>query len=600
MSITPLGEGVGELAQGRGADVVTFLFSAVAVVALGLESGGFYPRAWQWGSLVAVVTLVAVVVWERRVALSGEQWRMLAALAAFAAWVGVTVVSDRAATVGVPELERASLYLAVLLAAMALPRRRSPHALPAGVLAGAVIVCVVGLVEYLSPSINQSPDTFEGRHLFQPIGYANAFGILVGMGALLALGLAGGAARRIDRALAAGALVPLLTALALTSSRGAALAVGIGLATALGIDRHGLHLLATLAKVVPLPIVAIAVALHSRVSNSQVSMNLVARDGRIVGATLAVLTVAACAGGYFALAGERRQNQPQPIVLAAGLMVAAGTTVLALSHLDAALGDRPKYWHVALLDLLHHPLIGSGAGSFGAAWLRYRTIDTPVQDAHNLYLETLAELGPIGLALLVIALATPLRRVTKASPTSVIATVCGAYVAFLAHSAIDWDWEMPVVTVAALLCGVALLHSQQTTIAVTTIHKYKVAAVAFGAAACAALFALNAAALAGNDALHQAVTSLQSNSWAQAANSARTASRWQPWSAEPYDLLGQAELASGHRNAAAQSFRHALRLDDDRWQTWYELARIGTPKERQAALEHILILNPLAVRTNGR
>ena len=600
MSIPPSGKGARELAQQRRADVLTFFFSAAAVVALGLESGGFYPRAWQWGSLAAVVTLVAVVVWQRRIALSGEQWRMLAALAAFAAWVGVTVVSDRSATVGVPELERASLYFAVLLAAMALPRRRSPLALPAGLLAGTVIVCVVGLVEYLSPSINQSPDTFEGRHLFQPIGYANAYGIVVGMGALLALGLAGGAARRIDRALAAGALVPLLTALALTSSRGAALAVGIGLAAALAIDRQGFHLLATVAKIVPLPIVAIAVALHSRVTDSHVSMNLVARDGHIVGATLAVLTVAACASGYFALAHERRQDRFHPIVLAAGFMVAAGAIVFALTHLDAALGDRPRYWHVALLDLLHHPLIGSGAGSFGAAWLRYRTIDTPVQDAHNLYLETLAELGPIGLALLVIALATPLRRVNKASSTSVIATVCGAYVAFLAHSAIDWDWEMPVVTVAALLCGAALLHSQQITIGVKTIHKHRVAAIALVAAASAALFALNAAALAGNDALHHAVKSLQSNSWAQAARSARTASRWQPWSAEPYDLLGQAELASGQRNAAARSFRHALRLDDNRWQTWYELARIGTPEERQAALEHILILNPLAVRTNGR
>jgi hypothetical protein len=41
-----------------------------------------------------------------------------------------------------------------------------------------------------------------------------------------------------------------------------------------------------------------------------------------------------------------------------------------------------------------------------------------------------------------------------------------------------------------------------------------------------------------------------------------------------------------------------LRLDDNRWQTWYELGRISSPVERRAALERILVLNPLEVRTN--
>ena len=321
-----------ELVQRRAADVFAFLFAAATVVAVGLESGGFYPRAWQWGSLAALVIVAVAAVTNRGLELSRGEWLMLAALAGFVAWTGLTsVATDHAATLGVPELERAGLYLALFWAAAALPPRRSPLALPAGLLAGTVIVCIVGLARFLFPSAHQAPDTFEGRNLFEPIGYANAFGILMGIGALIAVGLAGGSARRVDRALAAGALVPLLTAFALTSSRGAVVAVGIGLVTTLTIDHRRGFILATLAKTLLLPVVAIAVALHSRVTDSHVPIDLVARDGRIVGITIAALTLAASVSAYFTLADERRRDRFPRVVLIGGGVVGVAAIVVALT-----------------------------------------------------------------------------------------------------------------------------------------------------------------------------------------------------------------------------------------------------------------------------
>jgi hypothetical protein len=267
--------------------------------------------------------------------------------------------------------------------------------------------------------------------------------------------------------------------------------------------------------------------------------------------------------------------------------------------LAGGLGDRPEYWHAAWLDLAHHPLLGSGAGSFAAAWLRYRTINQSVEDAHNLYLETLAELGPIGLALLVYALALPLRQLATSLQTAPIRASCGAYAAFLIHSAIDWDWEMPVVTVAALLCAATLLNAQRPRTRTETARRAKVGAITIAVAACLVLATLNAAALAGSNSLHQAVKNLQSRQWTTAARSARNAARWQPWSAEPYDLLGQAQLAQGQNNAAANDFRHALQLDNQRWQTWYELGRISNRQQQHIALKHILQLNPFAVLEQG-
>ena len=62
--------------------------------------------------------------------------------------------------------------------------------------------------------------------------------------------------------------------------------------------------------------------------------------------------------------------------------------------------NRYDYWEVALGQFAADPLRGDGSGSFEVEWRREREIDEAVGDAHSLPLETAAELGPIGLALL--------------------------------------------------------------------------------------------------------------------------------------------------------------------------------------------------------
>jgi len=60
------------------------------------------------------------------------------------------------------------------------------------------------------------------------------------------------------------------------------------------------------------------------------------------------------------------------------------------------------------------PLLGEGAGGFERRWMQERGAPNNARDAHNLYLETLAELGPIGLALLLVALIAPLAALRRA------------------------------------------------------------------------------------------------------------------------------------------------------------------------------------------
>src|SRR5437867_1377106 len=76
-----------------------------------------------------------------------------------------------------------------------------------GALAGTLVVVCSGLVSLLLPA-HVSADAFEGRLLFQPVGYANACGILAALGAVLALGAVAHAASARVRAVAAAGLAP--------------------------------------------------------------------------------------------------------------------------------------------------------------------------------------------------------------------------------------------------------------------------------------------------------------------------------------------------------------------------------------------------------
>jgi hypothetical protein len=72
--------------------------------------------------------------------------------------------------------------------------------------------------------------------------------------------------------------------------------------------------------------------------------------------------------------------------------------------------------------------------------------------------ETLAELGPVGLGLLLVALALPIVSARAAARASRLGACAAAgYVAFLVHAFVDWDWEMPAVTVPALALGASVV-----------------------------------------------------------------------------------------------------------------------------------------------
>jgi hypothetical protein len=115
------------------------------------------------------------------------------------------------------------------------------------------------------------------------------------------------------------------------------------------------------------------------------------------------------------------------------------------------IGDRAVYWRVARSVVPHHVAAGSGAGTFAEVYRARRPGGPAARNAHSLYLEALDEVGVVGLVLLLAALAVP----AVAGLASGRAAPVGAYTVFLLHAGVDWDWQMPVVTVAALAAAAA-------------------------------------------------------------------------------------------------------------------------------------------------
>ena len=603
------------------------LVAGLAVAALGADAGGFGPPSWGWSAaLLLLVAAAALLVGARR--LSALEWALPASLAGLAAWVWLSLAWSDDVAQTVLEGERMLLYLAGASVLLLLGRRSSVEALVAGLAAAIVVICAYALTwRMLAPGRGAyqviSSDPEASFRLSRPLGYANALAIFAGIGILLALGLAV-RGRGLVRALAAASLVILAPTLYFTYGRGAWLGLAAGLCGlfVLEHDRVVVAVRALACALAP----AIAVVLASRthgLTAAPASVAAARHDGRLL--TVAVVGLAIGAAFVPAALDRLLPNVALGRGARRGLAVVAGAIVVAVVvGAVAAVGgpaavarrayhafnapaplvksdasgrlfslsgsNRTNYWRVAWHEVEADPWLGGGAGSFQRYWLRHRSANLPVLDAHSLYLETLAELGPVGLALLLCVLAVPLLGLRAARRTPLAAAAFGGYVAYLVHAGIDWDWEMPAVTLTALACGVALLLAARGEAAPQLARGWRVA----GASAAAALAVLALGGFVGNRAEASASDALDAARLQAAAGDARQARTWEPWSSEPWRLLGESQLQAGRVADARTSFRRGLEQDRASWELWLDLALVTRGREREDALGHVEALNPLS------
>jgi O-antigen ligase len=127
-----------------------------------------------------------------------------------------------------------------------------------------------------------------------------------------------------------------------------------------------------------------------------------------------------------------------------------------------ARGVRSDYYRVALDGYAEHPLLGGGAGWSELLYARDRRVQEKIRDVHSLPLETLTELGAVGMLLLLTflgAVASAARRAIRgkgAVRPAEAAAVIAAFVVWLGHASVDWDWEMPALTGTAIVLAAAV------------------------------------------------------------------------------------------------------------------------------------------------
>ncbi len=605
----------------------SWLLSFVLVLTLGADSGGYWPTAWDWTALALLFLCAVILIARTDVRIRRLEIVLPAALLGLTLWGVASVAWSASPTQPLLETQRTLSYAAAAFAALLLARSRSYRSLLAGVWAAVVVVSCYSLLTRLFPERLGFFDSLAGYRLEAPLGYWNALGIYAALGTLLAAGLAARGRTTAVRALAAASTVVLVPTLYFTFSRGAWIALGIGLVTMVALDARRLQLVTSLALVAPWPALA--------VWHASGSTPLTHIGGGIAAAEhagdhfIVYLAAIALAAGAVMLAYcllERRLRVPNAIRIAyavlllaalVGVFVAAtvryGSPVAIArqgydsflgppravtngnlnTRLDSlALGQRIPQWKVAWHEYVAHPWLGSGLGSYLRFWDEYRPIQTQVINVHNLYLETLAELGPLGLGLLLVALLAPLVAVLKARRRALVPAAAAAYVAFLAHAAVDWDWQMPAVTLAALFCASGLLIAARRTPSSGAPLRARWRGVALGLVVVLGAFAF--VGLRGNQAIAASQKAATATAWAKSAAAARSARFWAPWSSQPWQLLGEAQAAVGNRAEARASFEHALAKNRQDWSIWLDLALVSTGAERKRAFEAAAKLNPLS------
>ncbi len=598
----------------------------VAVVSTAAASGSYFPSSWGWASLAFLWAAAIGLLVQRGVTLGTLEVAYLGAWLVLLAWTAASLLWSPTTTQTMYEVERTVVYVSFAFALVVLGRRSVQLLLPA-LLAGIVAVAAWALATRLLPDRVGSFDSYVGYRLSEPLGYWNALAVFVAVGIVVAAGLAARAEALVVRALSAASLVLLFPVLYFTFGRGGWIALVAGLAVVIAIDPRRLQLITTLLVIAPWPALAVWQAYESPSLTTQFSALSDASDeGKRLALAIAVLAVlsALVMTGYALLAERitvgRGVRRAYGLVLLLALVGSIGAVIAAYggpsesAHraLDSirqsspnVSGDQTKRlfslssngrldtWESALKDARAHPALGSGAGTFERWWLENRDVGLKVRDAHNLYVETLAELGPVGLAALFAIVVLPLVAAIRARRNPLVAPALAGFVALVVHAGVDWDWEVPAVMIAGLTCAGVLLMTNGV-----AGWRWTLGIPSRGAslAVVVALSVLSFVTLTGNRYLGQASAALDRADTAAAARDAHRAEGWAPWSTDALERQADAALADGSVDRARRLYREALAKDDGDWELWLGLALASEGDAQRRALDRAASLNPLGTQ----
>jgi hypothetical protein len=601
---------------------------AGAVFALSYANGGFAPTTRSYAAIAAWWLLgagAAVGIGAARAGVDRLAVAAVGLLAAYALWILISIRWAPDAERAFAQFDQVSLYVAVLAIAIVLARLVPASALAGGVAVALVAVAGVALVSRLFPStFGVQPDltilpALRSRLSF-PLGYWNGLGIEVALAYPLLLAFMTSRRSRLSSALAALPLPILAAVMYLTSSRGAFVAAGIGALVLLLLTPRRWATLAAIVVAGAAGGVAVE-ALHSKTAlvNGLTNTALGVHQGHH--AALAIgLACVVTALVWLGLAelGRRLPSPPRVAGQATAVaLVALVVVVIVAAHprtkfddfkasssgttnhlLSTSGSGRWQFWTAAVSEFRAHPVNGGGAGSYEAWWLQHGSLPGIFSEfAHSLYLETLGELGIIGLLLLgaavLVAVAGSARSALSLGSSEIAAAAaCG--IAFFVAAAYDWVWQLSGIAMAGVgMIGVALgaLPSGRPSV----WGRFGAIRPALALLAVAAIIPQYVVLAAGSH-LRNSQAAVRAGNAASARSEALAAKAIEPWAAGPYLQLGLVSENQGNYDAAARWLGEAIQRSKRDWSLWATAARIETERGRAAParrdLDQARRLNP--------
>ena len=644
-------------------ELLTSAAIALLTFGVGLWGGGFSPKAAAVVCLGAwAVALAAAAAGSRRgtdvpahALLAGLLLAGIAALSALSlAWS-----DDAGSTFTV--MVKAAAYAGVFAAVVALARPGDVRHWLAGVAIGLFGIAVVAVAPRFIPALSSQvvdPIEFlaslERGRLSDPIGYWNALGATTAAAAVLMTWLGAAGVLRLSRVLATAAIPLLVLVLVLTESRGAVVATVLALLVLVVVARDRVRFVRPAIGWAAGIILAAFASSRGEFTRGVPTDAATGEGLEVLLVTLlltlgTVLAAAALDAGSEGVAARIRAAAPKlPVdsrVLrrSAVALAALAAIVVAIvagpgivddfqepppegradqSTQGIATGSgRYQLWEAGIDAFASAPLVGIGAGGFAGWWNRNGAIGSAARDAHSLPVETLAELGVLGFALLlafgIVLVSAARARLRRAVvPRIEIGALLAVLVVTGTMATIDWTWELaavfgPGVVAAALLCGRAAAGDGETEplrVDRFTPGLYGVErdlagvgwrrrglAWGFGVVAAGAVWA-STLLLATEVQLAASNASLQRGDPVAAAEQARGAARVQPWAARPRQQLARAELAAGDPLAAQRSLEEAAArapFDPVLWRELGDLAvQLGEAARAEQELGRARSLDP--------
>jgi hypothetical protein len=596
----------------RAAIVVIALIPGVLTAYFSFESGGYFAGA---PALVAAELLVLIGLWFAlaKGPLDGAGRGVLlaaAALGAFAAWVLVSSAWSDSPARAIPEYTRALGYLAALVFFGLLPfSARRVRLMAYGLAVAIVVVCAAAFLSRTVPDVVSGLGELQSGRLSYPLDYWNSLGLLAGLGIVLCGHFACASRDHWAFRVLGAAAIPLLTAtLYYTFSRGATWAtlVGVGVYAVLARPRG---LLAGALSTIPPTLVALMTVnpADALTSSPRFAADTLATGHRTA---LIVFACVAVAGGLRVclLPVDRRLEAlgTAPRLrrrVLAGAGVAGLLAVLVASaalHVPAVVADkyddfksgssavgdsgssrllsssdngRLEHWEVALDAFRDDRLHGSGAGTYQIRWARERPTTVDVRDGHSLYLETLGELGIVGLVLLGTCLLVVLggfARRMRGQDRELFAALLAAAVAWAIAAGVDWVWEMPAVTIWLFALGGAALarplKPRAAGGASSTARRVRMLVLrGCAVGACVALALLPARVAVSQGHLEESIARMQAGDCAGARAEARRSLDALDKRASPHHVIAWCDLHAARPASAAAASARALRNDPHGW-----------------------------------